>query len=105
MAPTGASTFMTVSTKETERQTRTPAMAPIMMEPTGLTKPEGPVIATRPASSPLPDMEASGLPKRNQMYNIAAKAPEELASMVLTAMLPMRRLPLPEAPSLERSEE
>ena len=45
-----------------EADQSTPAIKPMMTAPTGLTKPLGAVIATRPASSPLPVMEASGLP-------------------------------------------
>ena len=37
-------------------------MAPMIALPTGLTKPLGAVMATRPASNPLPLIEASGLP-------------------------------------------
>src|SRR3979411_2349054 len=35
------------------------------------------------------------------MYNIAAKEPDIPASMVFTAIDPIRKLPLPEAPSVE----
>ena len=62
MAPTGSSTLSTRSTNSTETHTRTPAIRPMITEPTGLTNPEGAVIATSPASSPLPLMEASGFP-------------------------------------------
>src|SRR5258708_28663895 len=85
----------------TERQTNTPAMTPIMTAPTVLTKPEGAVMATKPANSPLPDMEASGFLYRSHMYNMAPKLPAIPASMVFTAMEPMRRLPFPDAPNVE----
>ncbi len=37
-------------------------MRPMITAATGFTKPLGAVIATRPASRPLPDIDASGLP-------------------------------------------
>src|ERR1700676_1771179 len=100
-APTGSSTCITRSTKATERQTRTPAMSPMITEPTGFTNPEGAVIATRPARNPLPVIEASGFPYTNHMYNIALISPVALANMVLTAIELMRRPPLPDAPRVE----
>ena len=42
-------------------------MKPMITDATGLTKPLGAVIATRPASRPLPDIDASGLPYRIHM--------------------------------------
>ena len=49
------------------RQTKTPAIKPIIAELTGLTKPLGAVMATSPASRPLPLIEASGFPLRHHM--------------------------------------
>ena len=51
----------------TLRQTSIPAANPMIAAPTVLTKPLGAVIATSPASRPLPAIEASGLPKRIHM--------------------------------------
>ena len=62
MAPTGSSTLSLFSTNATLKQTRTPATKPMMAAPVVLTKPLGAVMATRPASSPLPLIDASGLP-------------------------------------------
>ena len=44
----------------TARHTSTPAIAPMMKPLNGLTKPLGAVIATSPASRPLPIMAGSG---------------------------------------------
>ena len=46
-------------------------------------------------------MEASGLPYRIHMYNIAEMPPAIPASMVFTATEPIRSAPLPDAPSVE----
>src|SRR6266849_7699360 len=100
-APTGSSTFMTLSMNSTDRQTSTPAIKPITQAPTGFTNPLGAVIATRPAKRPLPVMEASGFPYRSHIYIMAPKLPVIPASMVLTAIDPMRKLPLLDAPSVE----
>ena len=69
----------------------------MIADDTVFTKPLGAVIATRPASNPLPLIEASGLPYLIHMYSRAPNDPVHPASMVLTAMEPMRRAPLPEA--------
>src|SRR5436853_6935711 len=68
--------------------------------PMVFTNPLGAVIATNPASRPLPDIEASGFPYRIHMYRIAPKEPVQPASIVLTAMELIRRAPLPEAASV-----
>ena len=83
------------------KQTSTPATSPMMQALTGLTKPLGAVMATSPARRPLPLMEASGLPPFiAHMYRIAPIVPVQPASMVSTAIVPMRKLPLAEAPSV-----
>ena len=64
---TGSSTFMTFSMNATLMQTSTPATRPMMAAPVVLTNPLGAVIATRPASKPLPLIEASGFPLRIHM--------------------------------------
>src|SRR5262249_28441107 len=71
---------------------------PRIAAPTVWTNRLGAVIATSPARSPLPLIEASGLPKRIHMYRIAPKEPVAPAIIVLTAIEPMRRLPAPDAP-------
>src|SRR5216684_1011086 len=101
MAPTGSSTCITRSTNSTEMHTRTPAISPMITDPTGFTNPEGAVMATSPASKPLPVIDASGLLYRSHMYSIAPNDPAIPASIVFTAIDPMRRPPLLEAPSVE----
>ncbi len=75
-------------------------MKPMMHAPTVLTKPLGAVIATSPASRPLPPIDASTFPFFIHMYRMAAIVPVQPASIVSTAMVPMRRFPLAEAPSV-----
>ena len=62
IAPTTSSNFRTRSTNSTESAHSTPAMRPMMTAAIGLTNPLGAVMATRPASRPLPVIDASGLP-------------------------------------------
>src|SRR5260370_35260426 len=69
----------------------------MMTADTGLTKPLGAVMATRPARIPLAGIVGSGLPFDHHMYSIALSDAAPPASIVLTAMRPMRRAPLPEA--------
>src|SRR5437773_6586593 len=89
MAPTGSS-MPRFSQKKTLQMTSTPAMAPIRNAAHGVTKAHGAVMATRPASMPLHIIEGSGLPKTIHMYRHEASAPAAEASIVLTAMMPMR---------------
>ena len=86
--------------KLTLKQTRTPAIRPMIAEAIGLTKPLGAVMATKPANRPLALILASGLPFRIHMYSIAPKVPVHPASIVLTATEPMRKHPAPEAPNV-----
>ncbi len=72
----------------------------MMTADTGLTKPLGAVMATSPASSPLAVMVGSGLPLLHHMYSIALSDAAAPASIVFTAMMPMRSAPLPEAASV-----
>src|SRR5437762_14067948 len=65
--------------------------------PMVLTKPLGAVMATRPANSPLPAMEASGFPYRIHMHKMAPNDPVQPASIVFTAIDATRSAPLPEA--------
>src|SRR5207245_11151579 len=97
MAPARSSTFAMLSKNQTAQHTSTPAISPMMTADTGLTKPLGAVIATRPARMPLAVMVGSGLPLDHHMYSIALSDAAGPASIVLTAMRPMRRAPLPEA--------
>src|SRR5260370_40789343 len=69
----------------------------MMTADTGLTKPLGAVMATRPGRIPLAVIVGSGLPFDQHMYSIALSDAAAPASIVLTAMRPMRRAPLPEA--------
>src|SRR3989442_1847580 len=89
MAPIGSSIFI-LSQNRTLQMTSTPATAPIRNADHGVTKAHGAVIATRPASIPLHIIEGSGLPKTIHMYRHEAIAPAAEASIVLTAMMPMR---------------
>src|SRR4030081_154003 len=100
MAPTGSSTLAMLSKNHTAQHTSTPAMRPMMTDDRGLTKPLGAVMATSPASRPLAVMVGSGLPLLHHMYSIALSDAAAPASIVFTAMMPMRRAPLPEAASV-----
>ena len=62
MAPTGSSTFRVPSTKNTDQHTSRPETTPIRTETGAVTKAQGAVMATRPASMPLAIMLGSGLP-------------------------------------------
>ena len=62
MAPTGSSIFAVRSMKIAATTTRTPAIAPMSAAPPLLTKAQGAVIATSPASIPFTSMLGSGLP-------------------------------------------
>ena len=53
MAPTGSSTLQTRSKKKQLQTTSTPETAPIRTAAQGVTKAQGAVMATRPASMPL----------------------------------------------------
>ena len=64
IAPTGSSTFKVRSTKKTDQQTRTPETTPMSTAMGAVTKAQGAVIATRPASMPLAIMLGSGFPYR-----------------------------------------
>ena len=62
IAPTGSSTLSERSTKNTDQHTSTPATAPITNAQKLETNAHGAVMATRPASMPLINIEGSGLP-------------------------------------------
>src|SRR5262245_593639 len=57
----------------------------------GATKAQGAVMATRPASIPLQDMEMSGLPYRALVHAMAATKPKHADRSVLTATIEIRR--------------
>src|SRR5258708_35306848 len=97
MAPTGSSTLAMLSKNHTAQHTSTPAIRPMMTADTGLTKPLGAVMATSPASSPLPVMVGSGLPLLHHMYSIPLSDAAPPASIGFTARMPMRSAPLPQA--------
>ena len=59
-----------------------------------LTKAQGAVMATNPASMPLHIMLGSGfLVRISHIHNVAANAPVAEASIVFTAMTPIRKSP------------
>src|SRR4029453_5844287 len=91
MAPTGSSIRMTVSMNTAAQQTSTPDTAPMKNAQKLDTKPQGAVIATRPASMPLTIMLGSGLPYFHHMENIEKIARDADASRVLTGVPEMRR--------------
>src|SRR5450755_4163202 len=97
MAPTQSSIPL-ASQNQTLTTTSTPAIAPMITAAQGATNAHGAVIATRPASMPLHDIEMSGLPYFALVSPIAITKPTHAASNVLTATRPMRRSV---APSVE----
>src|SRR5881296_773584 len=91
IAPTGSSMRSLRSMKKTAMQTKTPATPPINTADGAVTKAQGAVIATSPASAPFASMDGSGLSYLIHMYSIAVMLPAAPASMVLVAITPMRR--------------
>src|SRR2546428_12360864 len=91
IAPTGSSMRSLRSMKKTATQTKTPATPPINTADGAVTKAQGAVIATSPASAPFASMDGSGLPYLSHRYSIAVMPPAAPASMVLVAITPMRR--------------
>src|SRR2546430_12970953 len=67
IAPTGSSMRSLPSMKNTATHTRRPATAPINTADGAVTKAQGAVIATRPASVPFAIIEGSGLPNLSHM--------------------------------------
>src|SRR5262245_50760716 len=98
MAPHGSSTWMTRSLNSTPQQTTMPARMPIRTAELALTKAQGAVMATRPASMPLQAIEMSGFPNRKYQKIMADAAPAQAARLVLIAITEMRRSV---APSVE----
>src|SRR5438309_2420085 len=91
IAPHGSSTFATLSQNQTPPTTRNPATIPMIDAAHGATNAQGAVIATRPASIPLQDIEMSGLPCVALVTAIAVTNPKHAASRVFTATSPKRR--------------
>src|SRR3954454_13702176 len=89
IAPHGSSTCMR-SQKATLATTSHPAIAPMTIAAQGATNAHPAVIATRPASMPLHDIEMSGLPYFAFVTTIATTKPMLADSSVLTATMPMR---------------
>src|SRR5215472_10038273 len=78
------------SKKKTDSTTR--ATAPRMEAPPALTKAQGQVMATKPASIPLHIIDGSGfLVRTHHIQRVAPNAPVAEASMVFTATTEMRR--------------
>ena len=100
MAPTGSS-MPRRSQKNTDKHTSTPAISPMTTADHAVTKAQGAVMATSPASMPFADIDGSNLPNFHFINRMAASAPPAEASMVFVAMTPMRKLPAPTAPSVE----
>src|SRR5579862_1422452 len=92
IAPTGSSILSFCSTKNTDSTTRMPETMPMMQALKDPTNAQGAVIATRPASIPLHIIEVSGLlPRTFQIHRVAARALVAEASIVLTALMALRR--------------
>src|SRR5436189_2882850 len=68
-----------------------PAIRPMRHAAHGATNAHGAVMATRPASMPLHDIEISGLPYLALVHAIAVTVPKQPASSVLTATIAIRR--------------
>ena len=83
-APTGSSTWI-LSKKNTLRTTSTPPMAPMSRAAFGVTRSQGAVIATRPASEPFRAIVRSGLPMTIQAVTSAAQVPAQAARFVVIA--------------------
>jgi hypothetical protein len=85
--------------------TSTPAIAPMMNAPTGVTNAHGAVIATRPASMLLHIIVGSGLPTRRHMYSTPDSVADMPAIIVLVATMPIRpSLPASELPALKPNQ-
>ena len=83
-APPGSSTVRRNSSHSTEKTTNAPATRPIDIASAGRTEAQAALMATRPATQPLAQREASGLPKRTRVMAAAASDAQTAESMVLT---------------------
>src|ERR1700687_5779792 len=68
----------------------TPAPKPIRIAPSGVTKPQAGVTATRPATAPAAAPSTLGLPLRHQCTVIQVSAPTAAARFVATNALAAR---------------
>src|SRR5437762_3059914 len=68
-----------------------PAQIPMTLAAHGATNAHGAVMATKPASIPLHDIEMSGLPYLALVHAMAVTNPKHAANNVLTATTEMRR--------------
>src|SRR5258708_4398508 len=91
MAPHGSSTLSTRSLKSTPAHTSSPARMPITIDEPALTKAQGAVMATSPASMPLHAIEMSGFLNIQYQKKSAVADPAHAARLVLTAMTEIRR--------------
>src|SRR5207244_5251413 len=90
IAPTGSSMRNRRSMKKTAAHTSTPATPPISTADGAVTKTNGAVMATRPASVPFANIEGSGLPYLIQLYTIDVlpqASPTRLVFIDITHML------------------
>src|SRR3989304_4143513 len=88
VAPAGSSIFP-LSNIRTAETTTPPAIKPMITELPTLTKAQGAVIATSPASAPFRVSERSGFPSVNQAARVALKAAAAAALLVVTAIRAM----------------
>jgi len=93
IAPTGRPLSERVL-NSTEIQTSTPAINPMMTEAQDSQNPEGAVMATSPASKPLPLIEASVCCSESHVQH-RRKGARHARRIVFTAIDPIRKLPLP----------
>ena len=82
----------------------TPATAPMISAPSGVTVAQGEVMATRPASTPFRVMPTSGFPNLNQATTMAAMPPAQPARNVLTMMRAMVPLAAVVEPALNPNQ-
>ena len=83
-APTGSSTWITLSQNQTPNTTRSPATAPIIMEPKASTESQGAVIATSPARDAFKHIDTSGFLYFTQVKTIHTTVATAGAIVVVT---------------------
>ena len=82
----------------------TPATAPITSAPTGLTKPDAGVMATRPATAPDTMPSTLGLPRAIHSANIQPIAAAAVATWVTAIAMPALTLAPPAEPALKPNQ-
>src|SRR5215471_19167278 len=82
----------------------TPAAMPITSEPTGPTKPEAGVIATRPATAPVQMPITVGLPRMANSTNIQVSAAVAVAICVTVMAMPACMLAATAEPALKPNQ-